>query len=90
MVTRSSSCKKRSVKTKPRNVDAVDEFLLSLPIGQALVKQMMVEMIMGLAKKPETPEPTMSIIEWMEKMEEAEQQSSLLKRRATPHAPESV
>ncbi len=66
--------------------DEVDRFLLSLPIGQALWKQMMVEMIMGLAKKPEPPEPTLSIIEWMEKMEEAEQ-SSLLKRRPTPQAP---
>ncbi len=70
--------------------DEVDRFLLSLPIGQALAKQMMIEMteyVIAQRKKPVPSESTMSMIEWMEKMEEAEQQSSLLKRRPTPHAP---
>ena len=67
-------------------VSRSEEFLLSLPIGQTLVRLMMIQMAEHVMKKPETPEPTMSIIEWMEKMEEAEQ-SSLLKRRPTPHAP---
>ncbi len=83
MVTRSTKAKAAPPKPKPkkiktvvpRKVDAVDEFLLSLPIGQALVKDMMIQMAEHVMKKPEPPEPTMSIIEWMEKMEEAEQSS---------------
>ena len=67
--------------------DEVDRFLLSLPIGQALAKQMIIEMteyVIAQRKKTVPPEPTMSIIEWMEKMEEAEQ-SSLKRPRPTPH-----
>lgn len=65
--------------SKPRKVDWVDEFLLSLPIGQALAKQMIIQMAEHVMKKPEPRESTMSFIEWMTKMEEAEQRS-LLKR----------
>lgn len=91
MVTRSTKAKAAPPKPKPiktvvpRKVDEFDEFLLSLPIGQALVKDMIIQMAEHVLKKPEPPEPTMSFIEWMEKMEEAEQSS--LKRRPTPHAP---
>ncbi len=70
--------------------DEADRFVMSLPIGKSLARLIMIDMaraVMRPAKKPVPSESSMSIIEWMEKMEEAEQQSSLLKRRPTPHAP---
>lgn len=84
-----------------RRSDEVDRFLLSLPIGQALAKQMMIEMaeyVIAKRKKPVPSESTMSIIEWMEKMEEVDQlwpnpnEASFGKRLSKvglPQAPES-
>jgi hypothetical protein len=40
-----------------RKVDEGDAFLLSLPIGQALVKQMMIQMAEHVLRKPPTEPP---------------------------------